>query len=105
MEWAITSSVAAVGVALLAVRVKRALSNHFAPAEPFGQAEKELDKRDRAQREEHPDAAAPRHRAHYLSETGDLAGAVEISEQLLAKRVRALARIGGETRDESVAHE
>lgn len=89
-RWGITYTVAAVGAALLAVRVKRVLSNPFAPPEPFGRAEKELDKRDRALREEHPDTAALRHRAHYLSEIGDLAGAVEISEQLLAERVRAL---------------
>ncbi len=80
----ITGAVVVVGAALLAVRVRRALGD------PFGQAEKELDKRDRALREEHPDTTALRHRAHYLSETGDLAGAVEVSEQLLAERVLAL---------------
>ncbi|MFI6858314.1 tetratricopeptide repeat protein [Streptomyces sp. NPDC050421] len=86
-RWVISG---AVGAALLAVPVKRALGNRFAPAEPFGQAEKELDKRDRALREEHPDTVALRHRAHYLSEIGDLAGAVEVSEQLLAERVLVL---------------
>ncbi|WP_234322394.1 tetratricopeptide repeat protein [Streptomyces sp. NRRL B-24720] len=83
-RWVITGAVAVVGATLCAVRVKRVLGN------PFGQAEKELDKRDRALREEHPDTVALRHRAHYLSEIGDLAGAVEISEQLLADRVRVL---------------
>ncbi|WP_326665334.1 tetratricopeptide repeat protein [Streptomyces sp. NBC_00385] len=83
-RWMITGAVAAVGAVLVAVPVKRVLDN------PFRQAERELDKRDRALREEHPDTVALRHRAHYLSETGDLAGAVEISEQLLAERVRAL---------------
>ncbi|MFF4472283.1 tetratricopeptide repeat protein [Streptomyces sp. NPDC001599] len=82
--WVITGAVAAVGAALGAVRVRRALSD------PFARAEKELDKRDRTLREEHPDTVALRHQAHYLSETGDLAGALEISEQLLAERVRAL---------------
>lgn len=81
-KWAVTGAVAAVGAALGVVRVKRGLG--------FRWAEEELDKRDRVLREEHPDAVALRHRAHYLSETGDLAGAVEISEQLLAERVRVL---------------
>ncbi|MER7172901.1 tetratricopeptide repeat protein [Streptomyces mesophilus] len=89
-KWVITGTVAAVAAAVAAARVKRVLGNPFAPADPFAQAEKELDTRDRALREEHPDTAALRHRAHYLSEIGDLAGAVEISEQLLAERVRAL---------------
>ncbi|MDA5141805.1 tetratricopeptide repeat protein [Streptomyces sp. AD681] len=83
-RWAIMGAVAGAGAALGAVRVRRALSN------PFARAEKELDKRDRALREEHPDTVALRHRAHYLSETGNLTGALEISEQLLAERVRAL---------------
>ncbi|WP_199551674.1 tetratricopeptide repeat protein [Streptomyces sp. N35] len=89
-RWVITGAVAAVGAALGAVRVKRVLGNPFAQADPVAQAEKELDKRDRALREEHPDTVELRHRAHYLSEIGDLAGAVEISEKLLAERVRAL---------------
>lgn len=83
--WVVTGAVAAVGVAALgAVRVRRRLVN------PWERAERELDKRDRTLREEHPDTVALRHRAHYLSETGDLAGAVEVSEQMLAERVRAL---------------
>lgn len=83
--WVVTGAVAAAGVAVLgAVRVRRGLGN------PWERAEKELDKRDRTLREEHPDTVALRHRAHYLSETGDLAGAVEVSEQLLAERVRVL---------------
>ncbi|RKN44820.1 tetratricopeptide repeat protein [Streptomyces hoynatensis] len=92
MSWrrAITWTVAAVGAALVAVGAKRALSNRFTPAGPFAQAERELDRRDRVLREEHPDTTALRHRAHYLSEIGDLAGAVDVSEQLLAARVRAL---------------
>lgn len=89
-RWVITGAVAVVGATLCAVRVKKVLGNPFAQAEPFGQAEKELDKRDRALREEHPDTVALRHRAHHLSEIGDLVGAVEISEQLLADRVRVL---------------
>ncbi|MGV9915100.1 tetratricopeptide repeat protein [Streptomyces tendae] len=83
-KWVITGAVVGAGAALGAVRVTRALSN------PFARAEKELDKRDRALREEHPDTLALRHRAHYLSEIGDLTGAVRISEQMLAERVRAL---------------
>lgn len=85
-KWMITGAVVVAGAALLAVPVKRLLGD------PFAQAEKELDKRDRALREEHPDTVALRHRAHYLSEIGDLAGAVEVSEQLLAERVRALGK-------------
>lgn len=83
-RWMITGAVVAVGAALGAVRAKRVLGN------PFGAVEKELDKRDRTLREEHPDTVALRHQAHYLSETGDLAGAVEVSERMLAERVRAL---------------
>ncbi|MFH8442113.1 tetratricopeptide repeat protein [Streptomyces sp. NPDC018026] len=83
-KWVITGAVAAVGAALGAMRVRRVLDN------PIRRAEKELDKRDRTLREEHPDTVELRHRAHYLSETGDLAGAVDVSEQLLAERVRAL---------------
>ncbi|AXL93526.1 hypothetical protein C4J65_28345 [Streptomyces sp. CB09001] len=83
-RWAIIGAVAGAGAAIGAVRVNRALSS------PFARAEKELDQRDRALREEHPDTVALRHRAHHLSETGDLGGAVEASEQLLADRVRAL---------------
>ncbi|MBA0049512.1 tetratricopeptide repeat protein [Streptomyces sp. AJS327] len=92
MAWrqTITQAFAAVGAAFVAVRVTRALSNRFAPGALLKRAERELDKRDRALREEPPDSVALRHRAHYLSEIGDLAGAVELSEQRLAGRVRAL---------------
>ncbi|QNS02274.1 tetratricopeptide repeat protein [Streptomyces xanthii] len=84
LRWVIAGTVVAVGAAFGAVRVRRALGD------PFAQAEKELDRRDRTLREEHPDTVALRHRAHYLSETGDLAGAVDLSQRLLAERVRAL---------------
>lgn len=57
---------------------------------PYARAQKELDKRDRVLREEHPDTTALRHLAHYRRETGDMPGAVEASEQLLAEQVRAL---------------
>ncbi|WP_228180172.1 tetratricopeptide repeat protein [Streptomyces anulatus] len=83
-RWMLAGAVAAAGAAMCAMRVRRVLGS------PFARAEKELDVRDRVLREEHPDTVALRHRAHYLSEIGDLAGAVEVSEQLLADRLQAL---------------
>ncbi|MET9351041.1 hypothetical protein [Streptomyces termitum] len=83
-KWVLTGAVAAAGAVFGARRLKRA------PEDPFARAERELDERDRTLREEHPDTVALRHRAHYLSETGDLAGALEVSERMLAERIRAL---------------
>ncbi|MFD7736602.1 hypothetical protein ACFV6F_40290 [Kitasatospora phosalacinea] len=83
-KWVAAGAVAVTGAVFCAVRVKRTLGD------PLRRAERELDIRDRTLREEHPDTVALRHRAHYLSETGDFAGALEVSEQLLAERVRAL---------------